>query len=56
MSQSEVVSVRLTPEVKTKLDALAISTMTQTLPKLVTFEDFIEWYPSDGVRYELLFH
>jgi Uma2 family endonuclease len=27
--------------------------MTQTLPKLVTFEDFIEWYPSDGVRYEL---
>jgi|GEM_PF-2736485 len=24
--------------------------MTQTLPKLVTFENFIEWYPSDGVR------
>lgn len=27
--------------------------MTQTLPKLVTFEQFIEWYPSNGVRYEL---
>jgi Uma2 family endonuclease len=27
--------------------------MTQTLPKLVTFEEFIEWYPSNGVRYEL---
>jgi len=27
--------------------------MTQTLPKLATFEQFIEWYPSDGVRYEL---
>jgi len=27
--------------------------MTQTLPKLVTFEQFIEWYPLDGVRYEL---
>lgn len=27
--------------------------MTQTLSKLVTFEQFIEWYPSDGVRYEL---
>ncbi|MEH2064476.1 MAG: Uma2 family endonuclease [Nostoc sp.] len=27
--------------------------MTQTLTKLVTFEEFIEWYPSNGVRYEL---
>ncbi len=27
--------------------------MTQTLPKLVTFEEFIEWYPSNGERYEL---
>lgn len=27
--------------------------MTQTLPKLVTFEQFIEWYPSNGMRYEL---
>lgn len=27
--------------------------MTHTLPKLVTFEQFIEWYPSNGVRYEL---
>ncbi|RCJ17954.1 hypothetical protein A6770_33375 [Nostoc minutum NIES-26] len=27
--------------------------MTQTLPKLATFEQFIEWYPSNGVRYEL---
>jgi Uma2 family endonuclease len=27
--------------------------MTQTLPKLVTFEQFIEWYPSSGLRYEL---
>lgn len=27
--------------------------MNQTLPKLVTFEQFIEWYPSNGVRYEL---
>jgi Uma2 family endonuclease len=27
--------------------------MTQPLPKLVTFEQFIEWYPSNGVRYEL---
>ena len=27
--------------------------MTQTLPKTVTFEEFIEWYPNDGVRYEL---
>ena len=27
--------------------------MTETLIKLVTFEEFIEWYPSNGVRYEL---
>ena len=27
--------------------------MTKTLPKTVTFEEFIEWYPNDGVRYEL---
>ena len=27
--------------------------MTQTLPKLVNFEEFIEWYPNDGIRYEL---
>lgn len=27
--------------------------MTQSLPQLVNFEQFIEWYPSNGVRYEL---
>ncbi|MDF5724509.1 MAG: Uma2 family endonuclease [Rhizonema sp. PD37] len=27
--------------------------MIQTLPETVTFEKFIEWYPNDGVRYEL---
>lgn len=29
--------------------------MTQTLPeqKLFTFDEFIEWYPNDGKRYEL---
>jgi len=27
--------------------------MTQALPKLVTFEEFIEWFPNDGKRYEL---
>jgi Uma2 family endonuclease len=27
--------------------------MTQTLPLPATFEEFIEWYPNDGVRYEL---
>ncbi len=27
--------------------------MTTTLPLPVTFEEFIEWYPNDGVRYEL---
>jgi Uma2 family endonuclease len=27
--------------------------MTQTLTKSVTYEEFIEWFPSDGKRYEL---
>jgi Uma2 family endonuclease len=27
--------------------------MTQALPKLVTFDEFSEWYPNDGKRYEL---
>lgn len=27
--------------------------MTQALPKLLTFNEFIEWYPNDGNRYEL---
>jgi Uma2 family endonuclease len=27
--------------------------MTQVLPKLVTFEEFIGWLPNDGKRYEL---
>ena len=27
--------------------------MPQALLNLVTFEEFIEWYPADGVRYEL---
>ncbi|MEH2273427.1 MAG: Uma2 family endonuclease [Nostoc sp.] len=27
--------------------------MTQALPKLFTFNEFIEWYPNDGKRYEL---
>lgn len=27
--------------------------MVQFLPKAVTFEEFIEWYPHNGVRYEL---
>lgn len=27
--------------------------MTQTLTKPVTYEEFIEWYPNDGKRYEL---
>ncbi|MBD2451720.1 Uma2 family endonuclease [Nostoc sp. FACHB-152] len=27
--------------------------MTQALPKLATFEQFIEWYPSNGMQYEL---
>jgi Uma2 family endonuclease len=30
-----------------------VVTIIQTLPKLATFEQFIEWYPSNGVRYEL---
>jgi Uma2 family endonuclease len=27
--------------------------MIQTLPKLVTYEEFIEWFPNNGKRYEL---
>lgn len=27
--------------------------MTQTFPELLTFKEFIEWYPNDGKRYEL---
>lgn len=27
--------------------------MTQALPRLFTFNEFIEWYPNDGKRYEL---
>jgi Uma2 family endonuclease len=27
--------------------------MTQTLPKFVTFDEFIAWYPNNGKRYEL---
>ncbi|MBD2440595.1 Uma2 family endonuclease [Nostoc sp. FACHB-110] len=27
--------------------------MTQALPNLTTFEQFIEWYPSNGMQYEL---
>ncbi|WP_427160590.1 Uma2 family endonuclease [Aliinostoc sp. HNIBRCY26] len=27
--------------------------MTQSLPKLLTFDEFTEWYPNDGKRYEL---
>ncbi len=27
--------------------------MTQTLPKLLTFDEFIEWLPNDNKRYEL---
>ncbi len=27
--------------------------MTQALPKLFTFNEFSEWYPNDGKRYEL---
>ena len=27
--------------------------MVQTLPKPVTFEQFIQWYPDTGIRYEL---
>ena len=32
---------------------MEVVTMSQTLSKLATFEQFIEWYPSNGVRYEL---
>ena len=28
--------------------------MDQALPKLMTFEEFLEWYPEDGRRYELI--
>ncbi len=28
--------------------------MTQALSKLLTFEEFLEWYPDDGRRYELI--
>jgi hypothetical protein len=31
---------------------LEVVTMTQALPKLVTFKEFTEWRP-EGVRYEL---
>ncbi|MDZ8184812.1 MAG: hypothetical protein RMX96_08175 [Nostoc sp. ChiSLP02] len=27
--------------------------MTQALPKLITFNEFIEWYPNDGKCYQL---
>ncbi len=27
--------------------------MTQAIPKLVTHEEFMNWYPNNGVRYEL---
>ncbi len=27
--------------------------MTHALPKLITYEEFIGWYPNDGKRYEL---
>ncbi|MGB3654235.1 MAG: Uma2 family endonuclease [Rivularia sp. (in: cyanobacteria)] len=27
--------------------------MTQAINKLTTFEEFIEWYPDNGIRYEL---
>ncbi len=27
--------------------------MTQALPKLITFDEFIEWYPNNGKQYEL---
>lgn len=28
--------------------------MTQALSKPLTFEEFLEWYPEDGRRYELI--
>ena len=28
--------------------------MTQALSKPLTFEEFLEWYPDDGSRYELI--
>lgn len=27
--------------------------LTQTLPQLLTHEEFMHWYPNDGKRYEL---
>ena len=27
--------------------------MAQAVPKLITFEEFIDWYPNTGIRYEL---
>jgi Uma2 family endonuclease len=30
-----------------------VVTVTQALPKLATFEQFIDWYPSNGLQYEL---
>ncbi len=27
--------------------------MTQTVPKLLTFREFINWYPNTGIPYEL---
>ena len=27
--------------------------MAQAIPKLITFEEFIDWYPNTGIRYEL---
>ncbi|MEO1693554.1 MAG: Uma2 family endonuclease, partial [Cyanobacteria bacterium J06631_6] len=27
--------------------------MAQAINKLTTFEEFIEWYPDNGIRYEL---
>ena len=28
--------------------------MARVLPKLLTFEEFLVWYPEDGRRYELI--
>lgn len=27
--------------------------MAQAIPKLITFQEFIDWYPNTGIRYEL---
>jgi Uma2 family endonuclease len=32
---------------------IPVVTMIQTLPKLVTHEEFIEWFPNNGKHYEL---